>query len=122
MDCPCLESYDADVSHNETYLGVQIRGQTYQYPPAYGLHSCAAHDVLLPPTCGATASGGNFDPLATPRWCSSFWCYVDPDSCNVAVQASAYIPGSTLYYSYAACHEKDLVTGSSRPSSPALPP
>ena len=123
MDCPCLESYDADVSrHNETYLGVQIRGQTYQYPPAYGLHSCAAHDVLLPPTCDATASGGNFDPLATPRWCSSFWCYVDPDSCNVAVQASAYIPGSTLYYSYAACHEKDLVTGSSRPSSPASPP
>ena len=122
LDCPCLESYNADVSHNETYLGVEIRGQTYQYPPAYGLHSCAAHDVLLPPTCDATASGSNFDPLATPRWCSSFWCYVDPDSCNVAVAASAYIPGSTLYYSYGACHGKDLSTGSSRPPSPASPP
>lgn len=121
LDCACLESYPANVSLNSsrTHLEVRVGGQAYQYPIGYGLN-CSAHDLHLPPACNATASGGNLDPTAMPKWCSSFWCYVDPQFCNIETNSSAYIPGSTLHYSYRACGNADAFTDPLLP--PPLPP
>ena len=58
LDCPCLGSYPDEVQLNGSVLDVEISGEAFRYPSHYGLHTCTAHDVGLPPFCGATAPGG----------------------------------------------------------------
>jgi predicted outer membrane repeat protein len=109
------------LNSNSTHLEVRIDGLAYQYPTNYGLQNCSAHDLHLPPACNGTGSGGNVDPTTMPERCSSFWCYVDPHSCNVETTTSAYIPGSTLHYSFRACRNADAFTLLPPPSPPMQP-
>ena len=82
-------------------LPLTISGTIYYYPAEYGLHECDNHDLYLPPYCN-TLTDGEFDPLLNPLWCSSTWCYVDPDDCNVESTVTSYLSGG-IEYSYAAC-------------------
>ena len=52
-------------------------GMMYAYPPGYGAASCAAHDMLLPPTC-ATDGVANVD---APLYCADQWCFVNKNTC-----------------------------------------
>ena len=145
LNCPCLESLDGHgVTYNENgLLGVLVSGRAFEYPASYGLLQCAPHDASLPPDCNAMdATAGAFDPLANPAWCSSSWCYVDPQTCNVPNDVSVYVATIThpLHYSYEACGSSNAFnefwlsvqpqnpppapprSPPSPPSPPALPP
>ena len=62
LACPCLQSYPSSVQLNDTWLDVEIDGNSWQYPIDYGLRTCRAHDMGLPPSC---------DSMAYPAWCAS---------------------------------------------------
>ena len=76
--------------------------KAWQYPTAYGMDSCQAHDSTLHPYC-ADANGV---PLTgAPGWCSSQWCFIDVNACDVTNDLSSYFHGSdpALAYSYETC-------------------
>ena len=97
--CPCIDVYPVGVTSDlsNAFL-VDIQGESFSYPPRYGLN-CSAHDAGLRPFCDITINGA-FSPLDNPRWCSRSWCYVNASDCNVAYTSSDYIPGFNLSYSY----------------------
>jgi hypothetical protein len=92
---------DAD---DATKLPAITGGNTYAYPGSYGYGSCTAHDSNLPPSC-ADAEGNALE--GAPAWCASEWCYVDPETCNIAHNASSYFErddeAPKMFYSYATC-------------------
>ena len=81
-------------------------------PAAYGLNSCAAHD-LATPYCQPGPDG-----KPPPSWCYSNWCYVDPEACMSLTSASLYFAHAdiVLFYSYATCNPT-VTTKASRPRS-----
>ena len=112
VGCPCISypwnSSDAFVtpgSDPET-LTVTLNNATgdgqneWTYPTSYGVDVCASHDLHMHPYCANSA--GTAFPVA-PAWCSNTWCFVDPNNCNMANDASSYFPGSDNRYSYATC-------------------
>ena len=75
--CPCLTALPTGATI-PTYdsngdLQVRVNGQTFSYPPAYGLSTCDSYDAGLPPLCGTLTAGGEFDPVSNPAFCSSSW-------------------------------------------------
>lgn len=121
LDCPCRETYPAGVTLNGTNLEVQIDGQAYPYPRDYGLKNCSAHDLRLPPSC-SNASADDSGPTGNPQWCTSVWCFVDPNACNVETQMSTHLlGGSQLHFSYHACGSTEPLRDS-KPPPPPLPP
>ena len=96
LNCPCLTSHPAGVPRDGIgqLIITDSDGLTHSYPLDYGLNECAAHDSTEPPYC---------DVADAPAWCGDFWCYVDPNDCNVASSSSSYVPGHDMFYSYAAC-------------------
>ena len=96
--CPCIGTYPTGVTSDGTVLSVEILGQSYSYPPTYGL-GCSPHDAGLQPYC-ATTHSGTYSPLDNPRWCSSSWCYVNVSNCNVTYEEGAYNLGANLSFSY----------------------
>ena len=123
LDCPCRESYPAEVTLNGTFLEVWVGGQAYQYPRDYGLKNCAAHDLLLPPSC-SNASADDLGRTASPESCTAFWCYVDPNACNVETKLSKHLLGGSqqLHLSYHSCGSADPFNGLVPAPPPPLPP
>ena len=98
--CPCLSSYPSSVSLMDSgELGVVISGTQYAYPSSYGLSNCTAHDFGLQPSCTDPSRPSEYPT----SFCYESWCYVDPSQCNVESSSTAYVPGTTLHYSYASC-------------------
>ena len=122
------------------YLVVNRAGlptQPYAYPSEYGLRTCAAHDVMVPPQCDSTSPSnpGVYDPARNHPTCSYMWCFIDPTVCNVAYSEYAHSLGSqSLHLSYAACANENANNPyfiaiqprapppSTPPSPPASPP
>ena len=75
---------------------------TLQYPTAYGMDGCQAHDQDRSPYC-ADSSGVAL--AGAPGWCASPWCFVDKASCDTTTDPSSYFHGSdpALTYSYETC-------------------
>merc|ERR1712178_669955 len=74
-------------------------GKTYEYPDNYGYGECLTHDDDKEPFCTGDEK---------EDFCSSTWCYVDPDTCtDKAFAASSYFEREgekpKLFYSYATC-------------------
>jgi len=91
--CPCITSWaTGPYLNSEGGLNVQLYSSMYSYPIDYGLSSCAAHDINLPPYCSAD------NP---PSWCLDSWCYVDASNCAKAYSDAVYFEG--LHYSYFTC-------------------
>ena len=97
--CPCIDAYPPGIASDGTTLTVGILGESFSYPPTYGL-GCGAHDAGLQPYC-ATSVNNTFSPLENPRWCSNSWCYVNVSDCNVDFVEGDYQIGADLVYSYA---------------------
>jgi len=90
---------------------VKIQDKMIAFPADAGA-VCKAWEKDNHPDC---------DSDDAPDWCSQAWCYVDPCSCTLPTppKGSSYLPSSTyldkpIYYSYAACGEKDNWTGGNR--------
>ena len=97
LECPCIDVYPSGISSDAAFV-VDILGESFSYPPRYGLN-CSAHDAGLRPYCDVTIDGA-FSPLDNPRWCSRSWCYVNASACNIAFSGSHYTAGYNLSYSY----------------------
>jgi hypothetical protein len=63
IDCPCIDAYP-EARVNTSRNVATINGMRYDYPLAYGLSNCSAHDVMLPPYCDSANATG-YDPKAT---------------------------------------------------------
>jgi len=97
--CECMDNGMDAV----TYQGLE-------YPANYGSY-CSPWDTGLPPSC---------DAAEPPSWCTSDWCWVDPEKCAtcnpgsddnpLACAESSYFPGAGLYYSYDKCGNPDDYT------------
>lgn len=126
IDCPCLTAFPSDVIFNsDGSLPVRISGTDYSYGITYGLSQCSTHDAGTEPFCDTFDSSGNFDPLANPAWCSSSWCYVSPEDCNVGTAASEFLVGADMAYSYAACEASNSFSDyflAVQPRPPPTPP
>ena len=94
-----------------------ISGSPYQYPSTYGLSTCDAHDRGLYPSC---MNATHVQPGLS--WCFDYWCYVDPDACNVPVSSSSYVDGVNLSYSYVACGGINTFTAFYNQPPPPPPP
>ena len=92
-------------------VGVSIGGEIVAYPTGYGMGACAPHDSVLGPSC-ADETGAPFADAAA--WCSSNWCFVDPDNCEGVggdVTDSSYFHRDgeepMLFYSYETCQHEN---------------
>jgi hypothetical protein len=96
--CPCITMPDphpfAMAGSDPATVSVTISGATVAYPPGYGIGACAPHDQLLGPSC-ANADGSVLDDA--PSWCSSNWCFVDPDACT-GLAADSTEPVASTYF------------------------
>lgn len=99
-----------------------VTGVEYEYPQNYGLSECSTHDATMEPYCENTDADGNFDPFNNPTWCSSNWCYVDRDNCNVETILSDYFRPTLLYYSFAACQSTNQFNEFYAMVQPRTPP
>jgi hypothetical protein len=89
--CPCLTS--------SPFGSGSIVYQDIEFPSSYGV-GCKAHDVdpeVLGPFCKSP------DPS---YWCTSSFCYVDPNNCDVVAMKSYYFPDDDVYFSYETCGTK----------------
>ena len=117
-NCPCYSSSQVyDIMNAASYINGDGHLTSKDVPrplwPAarngppgafYGGDSCINHDEKLPTTCADDT--GN--PLAdAPSWCSSAWCWVNPDNCARQKTLSAYFPSPKLTYSFATCGGTD---------------
>jgi len=110
-DCSCVITHGDGIELFWTEEGVHYieytaDGETYQYPPNYGLSQCMAWDADLQPTC-ADEDGMPLDDA--PVWCTNQYCYVNPETCTTPrVRPSGSFPDSGLFYSYEACGDVDV--------------
>ena len=106
--CPCLTENNqvgaVSISNQQELLGPLVNATTY------GI-GCRDHDktstFCVNPTCD---SRGNCDKT----WCEKYWCYVDPEECNLSHRRSRLFSEEHRYISYATCFETDtqrLYTG-----------
>lgn len=96
--CPCITMPDqhpyAVAGTNPPMVNVSIGGQFYNYPAGYGIGSCAPHDQVLGPTCANADGSVKAD---APSWCSSNWCFVDPNACT-GLDADSTEPVASTYF------------------------
>jgi len=110
--CPCIsngqtvvkDGFLADDSakgnmagSGEIIAGLDNNGSKVYYPANYG-SSCHAWDTITDPECKKTLP---------PAYCSTRWCFVDPQCEKPDTQKTWRFPGSELYYSYEACGSFD---------------
>jgi len=103
-ECRCV-----GFEHREGTIPVAIGDGKIDYPAEIG-GSCQAWDQDRHPSCRGDKA---------PEWCHQTWCFVNPCECGLEVppKVSGYLPkvtfrGRPLYFSYAACGNKDSYTES----------
>jgi len=118
----CSEKIDGDEWGDENCRCIAIDGQ-----PGTNNMTIGKTQVPYSADTGSTCSNwdeGNHPDCKedeNPKWCEQKWCFVDPCSCRLPVspKTSSYLPdasyqGRPLYYSYAACGQKDMYTATER--------
>jgi len=121
-ECPCIDPWASSIELNSnqppaTVKGCDIvrTGDRHCFDAAYGSQGCSDYDLSASPECGALVT-------TKPTWCTSLWCYVDPDQCAHTLHASSYFnatvvrcgDGSSapLSFSYNGCGYVDTFTDS----------
>jgi ABC-type branched-subunit amino acid transport system substrate-binding protein len=97
--CPCLQAWQTppEVASDGSLIA-RIDGQSYRYPPAYGLGTCASHDLDTAPFCNVPSP---------PTWCRRAWCYIEPSDCSADFSQSSYF-GQNYFFSYSTCTTQTL--------------
>ena len=78
-------------------------GVEHNYPGNYGLTTCMAWDLDLPPTC---ADSDGMPLVDAPDFCGQNWCYVG-ETCLQGALESTYFPDQGLKYSYDVCAQEE---------------
>ena len=102
-DCSCLTSsglpVETDADGNPIIVYTDADGVEHNYPGNYGLTTCMAWDLDLPPTC---ADSDGMPLVDAPDFCGQNWCYVS-ETCLQGAIDSTYFPDQGLKYSYDVC-------------------
>ena len=104
--CDCLPSLPGHATGAN--ITVSVLGLQLDYGTSYGLLTCSAHDMDMPPFCVATTPQGAVDQSGVPAWCRKHWCYVNNNTCSSAVSSS--------YISDAYCQCRHISDPSPHPS------
>eukprot|EP00971_Amphidinium_carterae_P109046 2159378-Amphidinium_carterae.1 len=91
--CPCADPFSDTTLLSEVSSGDCLQSVSDCYPLDYG-STCFEWDATSKPCIG----------IEVPPWCTSAWCYVDPDTCERPHSISTlWNLSRPVAFSYATC-------------------